>query len=254
MAKYLFLKHYRGAPASVNDVPMDQWTPAEIEAHMQYMEDFADRLESSGEYVDSQALSPEGAWVRTTARATAGHGRPVRRDQGPDRGLHDHRRRLLRARRRTGRRAVRGARCGRQADPRVARGASVHEPRAHRHRVMAPTRWTRPSCGSWFPASWRSSSAAARTSRPPRTPSRRRWSAPSRRGANQSTRRPEGLADHHGVAPLRRSRPLRDRAAPPRAAGRPTSRRPGRPSPRTTRCSCTFSAPTRASPPRRPSR
>jgi hypothetical protein len=27
MAKYLLLKHYRGAPASVNDVPMDQWTP-----------------------------------------------------------------------------------------------------------------------------------------------------------------------------------------------------------------------------------
>ena len=27
MAKYLLLKHYRGAPAAVNDVPMDQWTP-----------------------------------------------------------------------------------------------------------------------------------------------------------------------------------------------------------------------------------
>jgi len=26
MAKYLFLKHYRGAPAAVNDVPMDRWT------------------------------------------------------------------------------------------------------------------------------------------------------------------------------------------------------------------------------------
>ena len=64
MAKYLFLKHYRGAPASVNDVPMDQWTPAEIEAHIQYMKDFAARLEGSGEYVDSQALAPEGAWVR----------------------------------------------------------------------------------------------------------------------------------------------------------------------------------------------
>ena len=62
--KYLLLKHYRGAPASVNDVPMDQWTPAEIEAHIQYMKDFAARLEGSGEYVDSQALAPEGAWVR----------------------------------------------------------------------------------------------------------------------------------------------------------------------------------------------
>ncbi|ANW67105.1 hypothetical protein MMUR_08930 [Mycolicibacterium murale] len=71
MAKYLFLKHYRGAPASVNDVPMDRWTPAEIDAHLQYMNDFADRLKQSGEYVDSQALSAEGAWVRSD-----GPGRP----------------------------------------------------------------------------------------------------------------------------------------------------------------------------------
>src|ERR1700752_993235 len=62
--KYRLLKHYRGAPASINDVPMDQWTPAEIEAHIQYMNGFASGLESSGEYVDSQALAPEGAWVR----------------------------------------------------------------------------------------------------------------------------------------------------------------------------------------------
>ena len=34
MAKYLLLKHYRGAPAPVNDVPMDQWTPDEVEAHI----------------------------------------------------------------------------------------------------------------------------------------------------------------------------------------------------------------------------
>ena len=30
MAKYLLLKHYRGAPTPVNDAPMDQWTPDEI--------------------------------------------------------------------------------------------------------------------------------------------------------------------------------------------------------------------------------
>ena len=64
MAKYLLLKHYRGAPASVNDVPMDQWTPAEIEAHIKYMRDFAARLERTGEFVAEQALTPEGAWVR----------------------------------------------------------------------------------------------------------------------------------------------------------------------------------------------
>src|SRR5437868_1409116 len=71
MAKYLMLKHYRGAPASVNDVPMDQWTPQEVDAHMQYMNDFAKRLESTGEYVDSQALSPDGTFVRFD-----GEGRP----------------------------------------------------------------------------------------------------------------------------------------------------------------------------------
>ena len=43
MPKYLILKHYRGAPATVNDVSMDQWAPEEV---------------------DAQALSPEGAWVR----------------------------------------------------------------------------------------------------------------------------------------------------------------------------------------------
>jgi len=71
MAKYLLLKHYRGAPAAVNDVPMDQWTPEELSAHLKYMQDFADRLESTGEYVDSQALSPEGTFVRYD-----GEGRP----------------------------------------------------------------------------------------------------------------------------------------------------------------------------------
>src|ERR687893_907850 len=71
MAKYLLLKHYRGAPAAVNDVPMDQWTPEEISAHMQYMQDFAARLERTGEFVDGQALSPEGTFVRYD-----GEGRP----------------------------------------------------------------------------------------------------------------------------------------------------------------------------------
>ncbi|GAA4975763.1 hypothetical protein HD597_009481 [Nonomuraea thailandensis] len=71
MAKYLLLKHYRGAPAPANDVPMDQWTPEEVSAHMQYMRDFAHRLESSGEFVDSKELSPEGTFVRYD-----GEGRP----------------------------------------------------------------------------------------------------------------------------------------------------------------------------------
>jgi hypothetical protein len=64
MAKYLLLKHYRGAPAGVNDVPMDQWTPQEIDDHIRFMQEFADRLEESGEFVDGQALAPEGQWVQ----------------------------------------------------------------------------------------------------------------------------------------------------------------------------------------------
>ena len=71
MPKYLFLKHYKGAPAAVNDVPMDRWTPEEIDAHMAYMEDFAARLQQSGEFVEGHALRPEGAWVRFD-----GEGRP----------------------------------------------------------------------------------------------------------------------------------------------------------------------------------
>ncbi|GAA2814389.1 YciI family protein [Nonomuraea dietziae] len=71
MAKYLILQHYRGAPATVNDVPMDRWTLSELSAHNQYMRDFADRLEDTGEFVDRQALSPQGTFVRFD-----GEGRP----------------------------------------------------------------------------------------------------------------------------------------------------------------------------------
>lgn len=64
MAKYLLLKHYRGAPAAINDVPMDRWTPDEVSAHMKYMNDFAERLVGTGEFVDAQALAPDGMFVR----------------------------------------------------------------------------------------------------------------------------------------------------------------------------------------------
>ncbi|SNS62902.1 Uncharacterized conserved protein [Asanoa hainanensis] len=71
MAKYLLLKHYRGAPKGVNDVPMDQWTPEEISNHIQYMVDWGKRLETTGEFVEHYALSPEGTFVRYD-----GEGRP----------------------------------------------------------------------------------------------------------------------------------------------------------------------------------
>jgi len=71
MAKYLLLKHYRGGPEALNCAPMDQWTPDEVSAHITYMRDFAAKLEETGEFVDAQALAPEGAWVRYD-----GEGRP----------------------------------------------------------------------------------------------------------------------------------------------------------------------------------
>ena len=70
--KYLLLKHYRGGPEpAVDCVPMDQWTPEEVDAHIKYMYDFGARLEKTGEFVDGEALAPEGAWVRYD-----GEGRP----------------------------------------------------------------------------------------------------------------------------------------------------------------------------------
>ena len=70
--KYLLLKHYRGAPAAVNDVPMDRWTPDEVTEHIQYMRDFAARLET-----------PASTWTarrsRRRARSSATTARGARR-------------------------------------------------------------------------------------------------------------------------------------------------------------------------------
>lgn len=64
MAKYLLLKHYRGGPPMATDLPMSEWAPHDVEAHIQFMRDFADRLVETGEFVDAQALAPDGMWVR----------------------------------------------------------------------------------------------------------------------------------------------------------------------------------------------
>jgi hypothetical protein len=65
MPKYLLLKHYRGGPEpTVDHGPMDRWAPEEVDAHVRFMRDFKTRLEETGEFVDTQALSPDGAFVR----------------------------------------------------------------------------------------------------------------------------------------------------------------------------------------------
>ena len=70
--KYLLLKHYRGGPAPIVDCgTMDKWTPAEVDAHIQFMRDFAGRLEETGEFCAAEAVAPEGTFVRYD-----GEGRP----------------------------------------------------------------------------------------------------------------------------------------------------------------------------------
>jgi hypothetical protein len=66
MAKYLLLKHYQGGPTPMPNctVPMNEWKPDEVSAHIQFMRDMADDLQRRGEFVDAQALSPEGTFVR----------------------------------------------------------------------------------------------------------------------------------------------------------------------------------------------
>jgi len=65
MAKYLLLKHYRGGPEPVWDSgQMEQWAPEDVDAHLGFMSDLATSLTESGEFVDAQALSPEGTFVR----------------------------------------------------------------------------------------------------------------------------------------------------------------------------------------------
>src|SRR5438067_13745224 len=70
MAKYLLLKHYRGAPAAVNDVPMDQWRPDEVEAHIRFMNDFAARLESPASSSTDRRWRRTACGSATTARGS----------------------------------------------------------------------------------------------------------------------------------------------------------------------------------------
>ena len=73
MAKYLLLKHYRGdheiAPGHLP--PMSEWTPEEVDAHIAFMGRVVEDLKARGEFVDEQALAPEGRFVRYD-----GEGRP----------------------------------------------------------------------------------------------------------------------------------------------------------------------------------
>jgi hypothetical protein len=64
MAKYLLIVDYNGGAV---DTPMDEWSPADITAHMDYYGALRQELLDSGELVDQQALTgPEQAKVVTS--------------------------------------------------------------------------------------------------------------------------------------------------------------------------------------------
>ena len=72
MPKYLLLKHYSGGPApEPNCVPMSEWTADEITAHIAFQHEVGRMLHDSGEMVDAQGLSPDGAYVRYSGPAAA---------------------------------------------------------------------------------------------------------------------------------------------------------------------------------------
>ena len=64
MPKYLILKHYQGGPEPAAFTPMSEWTPEEISAHIEFQREVGRMLTESGEFVDAQAVSPDGAWVQ----------------------------------------------------------------------------------------------------------------------------------------------------------------------------------------------
>ncbi|UJA20747.1 hypothetical protein HJD18_11355 [Thermoleophilia bacterium SCSIO 60948] len=58
--QYLLLKHYRGGPEMHKPFPpMDQWDPADVEAHIEFQRGVQELLRERGEYIDAQALTPE---------------------------------------------------------------------------------------------------------------------------------------------------------------------------------------------------
>jgi hypothetical protein len=52
MPKFLLLKHYAGRTA-----PMTEWTPDEVEAHMQFQRDLVQQIADNGELVRVDALT-----------------------------------------------------------------------------------------------------------------------------------------------------------------------------------------------------
>ncbi|MBC2642905.1 MULTISPECIES: YciI family protein [unclassified Rhodococcus (in: high G+C Gram-positive bacteria)] len=77
MPKFMLLQHYEGGAGC--DVPMTEWKPEEVQAHIRFQQDLNAELVAKGELVDAQGLAGPDAAKRVTFD---GKGAPVVTD-GP---------------------------------------------------------------------------------------------------------------------------------------------------------------------------
>ena len=64
MTRFLLLQNYEGGAAC--DIPMNEWAPQDITAHIAFQQQLNQELTDSGELVDAQGLSgPEAAKIVT---------------------------------------------------------------------------------------------------------------------------------------------------------------------------------------------
>ena len=124
MTKFMLLQNYGATLAC--DLPMTEWDPADIKAHIEFQMALNDELAGNGELVDAQGLAgPELAKFVTfdgVARP-GGDRRPVPGVQGAARRLPDDRRRVGGAGHRDRGEGVGRAGSRRRADPAADRGA-----------------------------------------------------------------------------------------------------------------------------------
>ena len=55
--KFMMMMH---TPRGTGDYQINQWTPAALNAHIQFMKDLNRDLQKSGEFVEAQGLTPPG--------------------------------------------------------------------------------------------------------------------------------------------------------------------------------------------------
>jgi hypothetical protein len=64
MTKFLLIQNYEGGAGC--DIPMDQWKPEDVQAHIQFQVDLNRELTESGEFVGAEGLAwPDQAKVVT---------------------------------------------------------------------------------------------------------------------------------------------------------------------------------------------